>query len=425
MTERGMTAAPCVVALAVVLLFPLMAAGPSRGEIRILTSSTSAPTPPSDPAGRAAFGVLERHCSRCHQEGRLVNRPRPAKSFGNILRLDEIARSPHLIIPGRPEQSKLFRQVIAKEMPYDFHYELADVPAVEDADVTILRDWISQLGAQPQVQSAAISVAEPRLLSSFRIQLLSIGVDNYPGLKLHLKNPEKDAFRIAQAVGKRTWESDGAYVQDVRVALLRSPKRDDVERLLDSMRSEAADLRLVFFAGASTIIGGQPHLLLPDAKFDEDKKTFCGAIPVSAIARHFRSVPGRLAVIVDGLGSSSKSAGAELDPACAKPGEMLSEPDGQASANTDNVLVAFSSGLNGVALDQDPTTQEEGSPFALALARRLATECRDLEFVLEAVRFEVFEKTESAQRQLPEVTVRPSVPMKIFPSVCPTRRISR
>src|SRR5262245_36812418 len=44
--------------------------------------------PPSDPIAKAAFEVLEKNCSRCHQSGRLVSRERPAKQFGNILKLD-------------------------------------------------------------------------------------------------------------------------------------------------------------------------------------------------------------------------------------------------------------------------------------------------------------------------------------------------
>ncbi len=59
-------------------------------------------TPPSDPVAKAAFDVLERNCGRCHQAGKLVDRERPAKGFGNILKLDELAANPHLINPGNP-----------------------------------------------------------------------------------------------------------------------------------------------------------------------------------------------------------------------------------------------------------------------------------------------------------------------------------
>jgi len=73
---------------------------------------------PSDPAAKAAFDVLEKHCSRCHQDGRLSKRLKPAKNFGFVLRLDELAKTPQLVLPGNPDGSKLFNRVVNKEMPY-------------------------------------------------------------------------------------------------------------------------------------------------------------------------------------------------------------------------------------------------------------------------------------------------------------------
>ncbi len=72
---------------------------------------------------RAAFEVLDKHCARCHQEGALSARERPAKNFGNVLKLDEIAANPHYVLPGNPFGSKLFKQIVDKEMPYDVEYE--------------------------------------------------------------------------------------------------------------------------------------------------------------------------------------------------------------------------------------------------------------------------------------------------------------
>ncbi|MET0430225.1 MAG: hypothetical protein ABW026_17230, partial [Microvirga sp.] len=78
---------------------------------------------PTDPVSKLAFDVLEKHCSRCHQDGRLTKRQKPAKNFGNILMLDELAKSSHLILPGNPDGSKLFNQLANKEMPYDLYYD--------------------------------------------------------------------------------------------------------------------------------------------------------------------------------------------------------------------------------------------------------------------------------------------------------------
>ncbi len=94
---------------------------------------------PGDPIGAAAFEVLEKHCSRCHQAGRLVERLKPAKNFGNILKLDEIGADPNYIVPGNPDGSKIIQMILNNEMPFDG----AEVP--ED-DLLALRSWVIQLG---------------------------------------------------------------------------------------------------------------------------------------------------------------------------------------------------------------------------------------------------------------------------------------
>ncbi|MHA1548191.1 MAG: hypothetical protein ACTSYE_04585, partial [Alphaproteobacteria bacterium] len=59
---------------------------------------------PEDPFAGAAFQVLERHCARCHQDGRLDRAP-PKGDFGNILMLSQIASDPNYIVPGNPDGS--------------------------------------------------------------------------------------------------------------------------------------------------------------------------------------------------------------------------------------------------------------------------------------------------------------------------------
>ncbi|WP_284316575.1 DUF4384 domain-containing protein, partial [Labrys miyagiensis] len=104
---------------------------------------------PTDPIAKAAFDVIEKHCSRCHQAGMLTAREKPAKNFGNILHLDEIAADPHLIQAGNPEGSKIFQQIINKEMPYDVNYEFDTTkPEVTQADIETLRTWIKSTGDQ-------------------------------------------------------------------------------------------------------------------------------------------------------------------------------------------------------------------------------------------------------------------------------------
>jgi hypothetical protein len=103
---------------------------------------------PTDPVAKAAFDVLEKSCARCHQEGRLTARERPAKNFGFVLKLDDLAANPNYILPGNPYGSKLFKQIVDKEMPYDVMYEGAAEPSPTAADIKALETWIQSLGTQ-------------------------------------------------------------------------------------------------------------------------------------------------------------------------------------------------------------------------------------------------------------------------------------
>src|SRR5215469_2671415 len=96
---------------------------------------------PTDPVAKAAFDVLAKSCARCHQEGRLTARERPAKNFGFVLKLDELAANPNYILPGNPYGSKLFKQIVDKEMPYDVMYEGAPEPSPSGDDIKALETW--------------------------------------------------------------------------------------------------------------------------------------------------------------------------------------------------------------------------------------------------------------------------------------------
>ncbi len=125
--------------------------------------------PPSDPVAKAAFDVLDKHCARCHQTGKLADRERPAKNFGNILRLDEIAANPHYILPGNPLGSKLFRQIVDKEMPYDIYYEGASHAPPSVADLKALESWVTALGTKAVASCKTHKFITPEDMVSFMV----------------------------------------------------------------------------------------------------------------------------------------------------------------------------------------------------------------------------------------------------------------
>src|SRR5688572_14792468 len=127
----------------------------------------SAQTSPPDPIAKSAFDVLDRHCARCHQEGRLIDREKPAKNFGNILKLDEIAANPHYVLPGNALGSKLFRQIADREMPYDVMYEAdARYPHVTADDLQALERWIVSLGTRATAACGSRATVTPAAAAS-------------------------------------------------------------------------------------------------------------------------------------------------------------------------------------------------------------------------------------------------------------------
>lgn len=143
-------------------------------------SSTPAPTlaaapaevivPPTDPVAKAAFDVLQRNCARCHQNGQLISRERPAKNFGDILKLNEIAANPNYILPGNPLNSKIYKQIADKEMPYDVNYEgETKYGTVNEADLKALQDWITALGTKTAATCESHKFIEPEDMVSYMV----------------------------------------------------------------------------------------------------------------------------------------------------------------------------------------------------------------------------------------------------------------
>lgn len=134
------------------------APGPATSEPavapKIAAEAAPAPRPllpPADPKANEAYKVLETHCARCHQDGRL-KRARPAAAFGNILRLDEIARDPSLVQPGNPDASRLYTHILRRLMPFDVHLESAGEAEPSADELQALRAWITALPQVPACQ---------------------------------------------------------------------------------------------------------------------------------------------------------------------------------------------------------------------------------------------------------------------------------
>jgi len=225
--------------------------------------------PPADPVAKAAFDTLEKSCSRCHQVGRLVERERPAKAFGNILRLDEIAKNRALIIPGNPYGSFLFKQIVDREMPYDVMQdgvpEDAEHHAPNDTEIKQLEAWIQSLGTQ----TAAACQADKFVSNKDIIAAIAADLEKRPRARLkstryltlsHLKNACTDdpAMKVysqgaIKLVNSLSRSSDVVTLETI------DPARTILRINLDDMRWEASDW--------DTLLAVYPYNVQPDTQF--------------------------------------------------------------------------------------------------------------------------------------------------------------
>lgn len=218
---------------------------------------------PTDPKALAVFQMLEKHCSRCHQDGKLVNRLRPAKNFGNILDLEQLARDPNLIQPGNPDASRIYKQIVKKEMPYDTYYEFSGAePTAEE--VTALRDWIEGLGqAQTATCEARKFVSNEDIVGAIAADLQSEADHRVKGMRY---------FTLANLANACAGEDELEVYRQGLVKLLNSLSRNpDVVRLaavdeaktivkvnLDDLNWTAEDWE--------KLISAYPYAVEPDVK---------------------------------------------------------------------------------------------------------------------------------------------------------------
>ena len=101
---------------------------------------------PASEVEEKALAALDKHCARCHQNGKLEGRNKPASGFGNILNLQEMASDSNFVVPGNPDNSELVKQIASGNMPYDIK-DGSNIfaPTPKDEEVAAIRQWIISL----------------------------------------------------------------------------------------------------------------------------------------------------------------------------------------------------------------------------------------------------------------------------------------
>jgi Domain of unknown function (DUF4384) len=218
---------------------------------------------PTDPVALAAFNALEKNCSRCHQAGPTLKRNKPAKNFGNILHLDEIARDPNFVLPGNPDGSHLFIQIAKKEMPYDCYQEFDCKAEPTEQEVTAIYNWIKALGEIAVAACAGRKVIdEEAIVTAIAADLDQQQEHRRKGMRyITLSNfynhcvEETDMVRYRQGVVKLL----NSLSRNSDVVKLRTidPEKTIIAFNLDDLGWTAEDW--------DRIIGTYPYAMKPDA----------------------------------------------------------------------------------------------------------------------------------------------------------------
>lgn len=217
---------------------------------------------PTDTVALAAFNALEKNCARCHQAGPTLKRAKPAKNFGNVMHLEEMARDPNLVLPGNPDGSHLFIQIAKKEMPYDCYQEFDCEEEPSEAEVQAVYDWIKGLG---DVAVAACTgrklIDEETIVRTIAADLEALPEHRRKGMRyITLSNfysacaEETDMVRYRQGVVKLL--NSLSRNSDVLKMRTIDPEKTIVAFNLDDLDWTAEDW--------NRIIGSYPYAMKPD-----------------------------------------------------------------------------------------------------------------------------------------------------------------
>lgn len=93
-----------------------------------------------------ALKILDDGCARCHEAGKLEGRKEPAHNFGNVLDLEAMARDKKYVIPGNPDNSKLWKSMMDGTMPYDVYNGDFEAHSPTAEDIEKVAEWIRAEG---------------------------------------------------------------------------------------------------------------------------------------------------------------------------------------------------------------------------------------------------------------------------------------
>jgi hypothetical protein len=140
---------------------------PARLSLAIVVASAlsavaHAQTPQS--AAEKAAAVFDRHCASCHQSGRTSGRT--PDSFANILRLDEVASEENLVLPRRPDASRIYQRMVGAHPPLDTSLRASGTKGPSPEEIEAVRDWIDGIPPRDEACRARTFVTPASILEA-------------------------------------------------------------------------------------------------------------------------------------------------------------------------------------------------------------------------------------------------------------------
>ncbi|MGQ0456732.1 MAG: DUF4384 domain-containing protein [Hyphomicrobium sp.] len=129
--------------------------------------AVAVPERPEDPRQAKVYGILETHCSRCHQAGKTAALL-PSGGLGDILDLDRLARDPALVRPKLPDASRLYDVLITRHAPLDVYQPGAEDAEPRPEDIQAVREWIRDIPSMGQTCSARKPAPRDRIAEYVR-----------------------------------------------------------------------------------------------------------------------------------------------------------------------------------------------------------------------------------------------------------------
>ena len=201
-----------------------------------------------------------------------------------------------------------------------------------------------------------------------------------------LTNPVIDARSMRTALAKIGFD-------DANIVFGENLGKRDFERALARFATSArdSDVALIFYAGHGATFGGIPYAVPVDAQFTNLESMSYELVALDAMVGELRRAKGVGIAIFDAcrdngaeqrLKRGASSRGGEASRGLAPP------------ANTDGLIVAFSTGYNATAADGAPGTN---SPYTTALLQQLPTPGLDVVDLFRNVGRQVKEQTGGRQ----------------------------